>query len=254
MSLPTRQDDVPRSPASDPGVPRPRSAAAPGAPGEPEDRPEEIVPELARLRRPRYRPTPLVLFLVFIPLMLALVLWVRYLIERPRIQDYAEVRLPWIELGMPGEVVEERINPYNGVHFVSAVDARREMVVALLPVPEGSRIRGTFAEGPDGAARVFRRVFYMAFLRDVEAQYVPYADTYVFTGARKEDDWPLAGRMRLFEDREWAIVVMALAPDEDAARRAALRMFQTSVVKVGGERVDVSRPVGSVAPEEFERE
>ncbi|GEM_PF-3469718 len=252
MSLPTRQDDAPGSPASDSGPARPRSAATPGAPDEPEDRPEDIVPELSRLRRPRYRPTPLVLFVIFIPLMLALVLWVRYLVERPRIQDYTEVRLPWIELEMPGEVVEERVNPYNGVHFVSGVDARREMVVALLPMPEGSHIRSTFAEGPDGPARVFRRVFHRAFLRDVGARHLPYVDTYVLNGRREEDDWQLAGRIRLFEDRGWALAVMALAPDEDAARRAALHIFQTAVVRLGGEYVEVSRPVGPAPPEDLE--
>ncbi|MFH0911042.1 MAG: hypothetical protein V1918_06025 [Planctomycetota bacterium] len=195
---------------------------------------------MRRRRREKINPLYLLIAVViFLPIVLVLP---RYRSEREKRPDYIPWRLNWLRVSLPGNIIEAKIIPQNGVRYISAADGENEVIVVLIPIAEGSKNEQDIKEGFEGATRFFLRLFPTERMTDVECRYLPNSETYVFASRREEDRWHMASRMRYFPNRQAAVLVRVLSRSLTEARATVLRVYYSMEVKWGEQYTKVVLP------------
>ncbi len=176
------------------------------------------------------RIEPLYLFPAFVACLPFLAVW---LSRTPNESEpaFRTVRLDWMLVELPGQVVEARAMDPGGMHYITAGNAWRMAVVALVPAPDGSPIRSAAAKGAPAVARLYRTLFPSENLQDLDARLVAQEEAYHLTGRRPSDGWHVAGRVRLLPVRPFALVLLVAAPTAGDARTTADRIFRSVAIQ-----------------------
>lgn len=172
---------------------------------------------------------PLILFGIFVVLLPVLLVAIRGSFQKRAEITFQLIERDWIRLELPGVLLDERSTP-AGVRYLTAGEDRCEIVLAMVPAPEGSPAQEAMTQGALPLETLYTQLFSSVDISDLDCTLFS-SGHYVVSGRRRSDGWFLCGDMRGDLAKDSLFALMVIAPDEARAEAVRSRMSASFVVK-----------------------